>query len=115
MSGYKKVLAQVGSEVVDQCDERTGLAPSQAIADAATLDTGISDFTGHISVDAGADSAIVECYVTAGVQIIGAVTGGAEFSATKDNVSTLNIYVEGGSIIIQNSTGGDLEVSARLF
>ena len=35
--GYRKVLSQVGSEVVDQCDERTGVAPAQVIARAVQL------------------------------------------------------------------------------
>jgi len=114
MSGYKKVLSQIGSEVIDQCDERTGVAPAQVIANGEALDTKMAGFTGSLSVMTADDSGIATCYVTAGVQVIGSVTGGAGLSDTKDNASTINVYVESGSIKIQNSTGSDISVEARL-
>jgi len=115
MGGYKKVLSQVGSEVVDQCDERTGLAPAELIANGGDLDTKISSFTGSLSVITSDNSGIASCYVTSGVQVIGSVTGGVGLSDSKDNASTLNVYVESGSIRIQNNTGSDVLVEARLY
>lgn len=112
---FKKVLAVINGEVIDQQDDKTGIAPPMVIASTETLDTGIDAFTGNMSVSIGDDSGIATCYVTAGVQVVGSVTGGAEFSDTEDNASTLNIYVDGGNIILQNLTGADVTVSARLF
>jgi hypothetical protein len=113
MSGYKKVLAQVGSEVIDQCDERTGLSPAQVIADGVDIDTKITSFTGTLSVVGENSSGLATCYVDASQQII-ALVGGSGLSDSKDNSSTLNVYVEGGSIRIQNKTGSEASVEARL-
>ncbi len=112
---FKKVLAVFNGEVVDQQDDKTGIVAPQAIASTETLDTGISEFTGHMSVSIGDDSGIAVCYKTAEVQVVGSVVGGAEFSSTKDTASKLNIYVEGGNIIFQNLTGADVSVTCRLF
>ena len=112
--GYRKVLSQVGSEVVDQLDERTGVAPAQVIADGEALDTKMAGFTGSLSVMTADDSGIATCYVTAGVQVIGSVTGGAGLSDTKGTGSKINVYVEGGTIQIENQTGADISVEARL-
>ena len=112
--GYRKVLSQVGSEVVDQLDERTGVAPAQVIADGEALDTKMAVFTGSLSVMTADDSGIATCYVTSGVQVIGSVTGGAGLSDTKGTASKLNVYVEGGTIKIENQTGADVSVEARL-
>jgi len=112
---YKKVLSVVGSEVVDQCDLKDGLAPAETIADSGVLDTGISDFSGHLVADVGEDSTIAACHVASDAQVISGLTGSAAFNAAKDNASTINIYVEGGTIQVQNLSGAAISLSARLF
>jgi hypothetical protein len=74
----------------------------------------MAGFTGSLSVMTADDSGIATCYVTAGVQVIGSVTGGAGLSDTKGTASKLNVYVEGGTIKIENQTGADVSVEARL-
>lgn len=110
---FKKVLSLVDGQVIDQKDDADGIAPSVDIADAGVYDTEISDFTGDLTIDAGDDSTIASCHVASGTQVI-ALSGSAEFNASKDNASTINVYVEDGSIQIQNNTGGSISVSARL-
>lgn len=112
--GYKKAEALVNGEVIDSCDLITGVKPVLTIADGDAYDTGVEGFTGTIIVE-GEDSAIVTCYQTAGAQVIGSVTGGANVSDTKDTASKLNVYVEGGSIVVQNNTGEDLAIKAKFI
>lgn len=112
---YKKVLALVDGEVIDQKDDMTGIAPSIAIADAGVLDTGISDFTGHFNIDLGSDSAIIPCTIASDAEVLGTKIGAAVITTTKDTASSVNVYVEDGNIKIQNLTGGSVDVTARLF
>lgn len=112
---FKTVLSVINGEVIDSLDTKAGTTVPTAIASTEVFDTEIDSFTGIITLSIGDDSGVVTCYKTAGVQVVGAVSGGAEFSDTEDNASTLNVYVEDGNIKLQNLTGADIEVSARLF
>lgn len=112
---FKTLLSVINGEVIDSQDTKAGTSVPVAIASTEVFDTEIDSFTGTLTISIGDDSAVVPCYKTAGVQVVGTVAGGAEFSGTKDTASKLNIYVEDGNIVLQNLTGADVEVSARLF
>jgi len=103
--GYKKVLGQVGSEVVDQYDSVDGFSPI-VLAIGETIDTGISDFTGTAHLSDGTDSQSVACSIAAGVQAIGTAAGAGTAAAT--------IAVAGGSITIENISGAESTVILKL-
>lgn len=112
---FKKALSLVGGEVVDQLDGRTGVTPAVSLADAEVYDTGVSAYTGHVYIETESDGAIIPCHVAAGVEVVGDVIGSSEFSNAKDTADKVNVYVEGGTIQIQNSTGDVVSIKARLF
>ena len=102
--GYKKVLGQVGGEVVDQFDSGDGFSPI-VLAIGETIDTGISDFTGTAHVSDGTDSQSVPCTIAAGVQVIGTAVG----------VTTeITVAVAAGSITIENISGAEATVTLKL-
>lgn len=112
---YKKALSVVNGEVIDQKDDKTGLSPAETIADDGVYDTGIDAFTGSFNISLGDDSAVALCHVASGTQVISSVTGSSALSDTKDTDTKVNVYVEGGSIKIQNLSGDAVVVEARLF
>lgn len=112
---YKTVLGIVNGEVIDKEDNKTGVQPSVIVADAGIFNTTIADFTGNLKVLTSADSVNAGCSIAAGVQVIDAVTGSAEFSATKATATKVNVYVEAGTIQVQNLTGADINLTIRLY
>lgn len=112
----KRVIGVVGGEVIDQNIERTGVSPAITLANAGVFDTEASAVTGHLLiVDATAESsAIAICHINAGAQVIASITGSSDISDTKDTASKVNVYVEGGTIQIQNLTGAEAIISANI-
>lgn len=112
---FKKVLSVVNGEVIHQDDNKTGITPSVSIADAEIFDTGIDAFVGNLSVKTEEDGVVALCSIASGVQVIESVTGSAEFSDTKATATKVNVYVEGGTIRVQNLTGDAISLEARLY
>ena len=115
--GNKKILGFFGNVPIDAKEEQAGFTPSVSIANAAIVDTSISDFSGLMileDVDNG-HSAIAQVHKNANAVVISSVTGSAEINDTKDNASTINIYVEGGTIQVQNLSGSAVNVRARVL
>jgi hypothetical protein len=102
---YKKVLGQVGSQVVDQYDSVDGFSSPIVLAIGETIDTGISDFTGTMHVSDGTDSQSVPCNIAAGVQAIGTALG---------IVTGATVAVAAGSITIENISGAEATISLKL-
>lgn len=103
--GYKKVLGQIGGQVVDQYDSVDGFAPT-VIAIGETIDTGISDFTGTAHLSDGTDSQSVACSIAAGVQAIGTAAGAG--------TAAMTIAVAAGSITIANISGAEATITLKL-
>lgn len=102
---FKKVLGQVGGEVVDQFDSNDGFSSPITFAIAEVVDTGISGFTGYAKVTDGTDSIIVPCTLAVGVQVLGTAIG----ATTKYALS-----IVGGKISITNNTGAIAVVTLKL-
>lgn len=112
---YKKALSLVDGEVIDQVDQKTGIAPAIELANSEVYDTGIDAFTGSITVSVEGEGAIATCHVASSAQVISGVAGSSVFSGTEDTASSVNVFVSGGTIQIQNLTGSDVSISARLY
>jgi hypothetical protein len=102
---YKKVLGQVGSQVVDQYDSVDGFSSPIVLAIGETIDTGISDFTGTMHVSDGTDSQSVPCNIASGVQAIGTALG---------SVVGISVAEVAGSITIVNISGAEATISLKL-
>lgn len=114
MKNYEKVLALVDGEVIVEQDNVTGIAPAMAIADDGILDTGIDAFLGHLAISTDEDGAIAGCSIASGVQVIDSVTGSAVFSDAKSTDTKINVYVEDGTVQVENLTGAEISVKVRL-
>lgn len=112
----KKVIAVVGGEVIDNIQEQTGLIPALTLADGDAVNAGLKGVTGHLAIkDLTADSsALAVCHVDEGLQVIDNLAGAGTISDSKDTASSVNVYVESGSIFVQNTTGADVEVSIEI-
>jgi len=113
---HKVLLGVFGGQTVDAQEERTGLIP-QTMEDAAVIDTTVSSAVGHISIEneTANTSGIAAVYMIAGAITIADLSGGAGVSIAKDTANSVNVYVEGGTIQVQNLTGGEASVKAQII
>lgn len=117
--GNYKVLDQTGArqyqeDVVSVYGD--GLL-SEAVADAGTVSTGITETAGMVIVkdETTTDTAVFIIVDTAGTvapQLLGTQ---ANFTATKDNDGTINVYYESGEIVVQNESGGAVDIRVKAF
>lgn len=112
--GNFKVLGLIGGEVVRSYDEQAGVNPAQVLADAAIADTGAA-ISGVWIVESGDDSAVLASSSDGGTVSVSKIAGSASISVAKDTASSINVYVEGGTIQIQNTTGADATISAKIL
>lgn len=111
---YNIVKSLVDGEVIDQYDAVDGINPAVEIAVNAVYETGVTDFTGYATFVAGKDSCMIPFHKLDGTGLVaGTKIGSADFSTTKDNSLTINVYVDGGELKIQNKTAADISLSVR--
>jgi len=83
------------------------------IADAAVGATTIAAKAGKIIVDEGSNSANIDIINTADTVTTVKENGPALITITKDNASTINIYVENDVVNVQNLTGAEITVTVK--
>lgn len=88
-----------------------------AVADAGILTTEIGENAGVVIVkdETTTDSAIFAIVDTAGTVATELIVTNASFNAAKDNASTINCYVEGGVVKVQNNSGGAVDLTVKAF
>ena len=91
---------------------------SESLADAAVFETEISENAGIITVidETNEDSAVFVLKSVAGTIDTELISTNANITATEDNSGTINAYASGGVVVVQNLSGGaiDLRVKAIL-
>jgi len=110
---YKIAKSLVNNRVIDECDLQDGINPAVAIAVDDVYETGVTDFTGYATFVAGDDSCMIPFYIYNAGLVAGTKIGSATFNTSKDNSSTINIYVESGELKIQNKTSAEISISLR--
>ena len=110
----KKVLSVIGGEVIMSHEDQAGVIPAVTIADSAVVDLG-AFYSGVWVVEITDESAILTSTISGASGTIDRVAGSAVISDTKDTASSINVYVESDTIQIQNLTGADVIISAKIL
>lgn len=114
--GYKQLKAVVSGQTIDSYEDLAGVVPSQTLANSGVYDTGIESLTGFLTVEdsTNGDSAIATVHLNGDTLTIASVAGSSSITATKDTASSVNVYVESGSIQIQNLSGASAVITAKI-
>jgi len=80
------------------------------LADTAIGTSIISEKCGTLLVQAGDDSGVFAIKNTDATVATELLSGSTNITATKDNADTLNVYVEGGVVVVQNLLGSEVTV-----
>ena len=110
----KRVLSVIGGEVIMSHEDQAGVIPAVTIADSAVVDLG-AFYSGVWVVEVTDESAILASTEDGGSGSIDKLAGSASVSTTKDTASSINVYVESDTIQIQNLTGADVIISAKIL
>jgi len=113
------VKDQTGArELTDQVEGVSVLgAFSAAVADAAIFTTNIEATAGLLIVkdETTTDTATFVIVDTAGTVLPQLIGTQANFTATADNAGTINVYVVGGVIVVQNNSGGAIDIRVKAY
>ena len=112
---HKVLLGVFGGQTVDAQEEKTGVIP-QTMANAAIIDTGVGSAVGHLVIEnlTANNSGVAAVFNTSGVATIAGFNGATGVTVAKDTASSLNVYVESGTIRIQNLTGGEIRARVQI-
>ncbi len=110
----KRVLSVIGGEVIMSHEDQAGVIPAVAIADAGVVDLG-AFYSGVWVVEVTDESAILASTEDGGSGSIDKLAGSASVATTKDTASSINVYVESDTIQIQNLTGAEVIISAKIL
>lgn len=114
-----KVKDQTGTrELVDQVEGVKVLgASSAALANDGLFTTNIEATAGLLIVkdDTTTDTATFVIVDTAGTVLPQLIGTQANFTTTADNAGTINVYVVGGVIVVQNKSGGTIDIVAKAY
>jgi hypothetical protein len=61
------------------------------------------------------NSAVISLHLAAGVPVVSKLYGAASITITKDNASTINVYVDAGVIKIQNNLATTAEINVKSY
>lgn len=112
----KKVIGVVDGQVVDTQQEQTGVASNFELVSDEVIDTKISNYTGILVVEdlTNGDGARALAHVANNAQVVSELTGSDDFNGSKDNANTINVYVESGTVKIQNKRTTAVTIGTRL-
>lgn len=117
----EKVIGLVDNEVIKQAEVQTSAlklkGDSQDIEVDATYDSSFSDKTSLliISDNTNEASAIISIHNAAGTATLTKLAGSANIGIVKDAASKLNVYVEGGVIVVQNKLAALANVTVKEY
>lgn len=73
--------------------------------------------TGRLVVtdETNSESAVFSLHQASGVPVTAKSYGSAAINATKDNASTINVYVESGEVVVQNKLAASADINVKAY
>lgn len=116
---HTKSLGASGAEVLVAQSEAVSMSgqKEEGLAVDAVLEVIASSGTGQLSItdETNGDSAVFSLHQASDASVIAKSYGSALIGDTKDNAATINVYVEGGVVKIQNKLAAAVDINVKAY